>query len=537
MHANLMPHQRLSREIDLPYASVHGLFQARRERTPHETFLIAPGERTESLTYAELDQGIAAVAGDLRRAELSKGDRIAVALPNSAEFVLLYLGALALGVGVVPVNPDLAPDEILFIVRDSRSRVLYHLGELDTKVDEIRSRLDHARSVRLSRLPAFEPALGDTAEGARAIAAASVAPADEAVVIYTSGTTGHPKGVVLDHRNFLADAKAIAEWFRFSQATRTLCLLPLFHNNGQVVTLLAPLWGGGSTVIVRGKASPMAFWGLVEKHGVTWTSVMPSILAILLSLPGERSDRSLDGIVCGGQVLTRAVQDEFERRFGVPIFEGFGLTETTSFACFNGYPKERRVTGSVGVPLPVNEMCVADEEGRELPPGEEGEILIRGWNVAREYHGLPERNRAAFRDGWFHSGDYGYRDAAGNYYFRCRKDNLIIKGGENIYPAELENVLHRHPAVAECAVIGIPDPLLGEDLCAFVKLRPGAGASDAELKQFCRGRIAHFKHPKRVVIVDHVQDLGQIPKGPTSKVLYRVLRQYYMEKLAGARRA
>jgi acyl-CoA synthetase (AMP-forming)/AMP-acid ligase II len=526
----LRPHQRTAQPVELPFATVWELFRARAAARPDQTFLIAPGEREHTLSYAQLEQAAVRAAGYLAGLGLRKADRVALCLPNSAEFVPLYLGALASGLTVVPINPDLAPDEILFIVANSRSRVLLHFAELDAKLAAIRDRLAPAPALRLARLPSFEPAAGDPEAGARALAEAGTAADDEAVIIYTSGTTGSPKGVVLTHFNFVADAMAISDWFGFSPTTRTLCLLPLFHNNGQVVTLLAPLYGGGSTVIVQGKASPMAFWGLVEKYQVNWTSVMPSILAILLSLPGERKDRSLAGIVCGGQVLTRALQDAFEARFDVPVFEGFGLTETTSFACFNRHPRELRRPGSVGVPLRVNDMAIVDEAGRELPPGQEGEILIRGLNVAKEYFDLPERNAGSFRDGWFHSGDFGYRDAEGHYYFRCRKDNLIIKGGENIYPAELENVLFRHPAVAECAVFGVPDKLLGEDLAAAVKLKPGLQASEAELKAFCSGRIARFKQARRILVADQLDDLREIPKGPTGKVLVRLLQEYYRER-------
>jgi acyl-CoA synthetase (AMP-forming)/AMP-acid ligase II len=301
----------------------------------------------------------------------------------------------------------------------------------------------------------------------------------------------------------------------------------VFHNNGQVTTVLAPLFAGASTVIVKGKASLMSFWGLAAQYGVTWTSVMPSILSVLLNSPTERTDRTLVGILCGGQVLARKVQDNFEERFDVPVFEGFGLTETTSFACINGYPKEKRRAGSIGQPLPVNEMAILAEDGRELGPDAEGEICIRGYNVATEYLGLPERNAKQFAGGWFHSGDFGQRDADGFYYFHGRKDFLIIKGGENIYPAELENVLYRHPSVGECAVIGIPDKLLGEDLFAFVKRREGTNVTSDELRAFVKGKIAAYKQPRQVVIIDDLADLPEIPKGPTKKVLYRKLQEYF----------
>lgn len=284
--------------------------------------------------------------------------------------------------------------------------------------------------------------------------------------------------------------------------------------------------------MVRGKASLMSFWGLVEKYEVHWTSVMPSILSILLSIPMKRKDQTMKGIICGGQILTRNVQNEFESRFEVPVFEGFGLTETTSFSCFNDYPASKRRGGSVGRALPVNEMKIVDDQGNDLPFGEEGEIAIRGLNVANEYYRLSERNAVSFRNGWFHTGDFGSIDEEGYLTFRTRKDFLIIKGGENIYPAELENVLFSHTSVAEAAVIGVPDKLMGEEIVAFVKLSEGLSTNEAELKAYCSGKIAKFKQAKRIFIVDELEGLGEIPKGPTKKVLYRVLCQYYGEHLS-----
>lgn len=228
-------------------------------------------------------------------------------------------------------------------------------------------------------------------------------------------------------------------------------------------------------------------------------------------------------------MLNPNVRKEFEKRFKVPIFEGFGLTETTSFACFNYFPADQRKIDSVGLPLPINQMSIRDDEGNELGPNEEGEIWIKGYNVAREYLGLPEKNEAAFKDGWFHSGDFGHKDETNHFYFKTRKDFLIIKGGENIYPAELENVLYEHPAVAESAVVGIPDKLLGEEICAFVKLHDNMDAAEDELKKYCVGKIAQYKQAKKIIIIDHLEDMEEIPKGPTKKVLYRKLREYYIK--------
>jgi acyl-CoA synthetase (AMP-forming)/AMP-acid ligase II len=326
--------------------------------------------------------------------------------------------------------------------------------------------------------------------------------------------------------NLLSDAKGISEWFEFTKDSRCLCILPLFHNNGQITTLLAPLYAGASTIIIKGKISLYAFWFLVNEYQATWTSVMASILSMLLSLPNERKDNSLTAILCGGQILTRSVQEQFEKRFKVPIFEGYGLTETTSFSCINNYPAESRKIGSIGKPLQINEMSILDEDSQEVKENIEGEICIRGYNVASGYLGDTKTNHA-FRNGWFHSGDYGRRDGDGNFYFHGRKDSLIIKGGENVYPAELENVLYNHPDIDECAVIGIPDELLGENICAFVKIKGKAQLTENDLKKFCKNKITSYKQPKKIIIINNLVDLNEIPKGPTKKILYRKLKEYY----------
>ena len=320
----------------------------------------------------------------------------------------------------------------------------------------------------------------------------------------------------------------ISKWFEFNEETRCLCILPLFHNNGQITTLLAPLYAGGSTIIVKGKVSLYAFWYLVKEYQATWTSVMASILSILLSFPKEREDDSLTGILCGGQILTRSVQELFEKRFNVPIFEGYGLTETTSFSCINGYPADKRKIGSIGKPLLTNEMKILNKNN-DVGSNVEGEICIRGYNVSSGYIGDEEKNNDVFRNGWFHSGDYGKKDKDGYFYFHGRKDSLIIKGGENIYPAELENVLYQHPYVDECAVIGVPDELLGEEICAFVKIKNDKSLTENELKVFCKDKIAEYKQPRKIIIINDLVDLDDIPKGPTKKILYRKLKEYFVK--------
>ena len=258
---------------------------------------------------------------------------------------------------------------------------------------------------------------------------------------------------------------------------------------------------------------------------------MASILSILSSLPFKKKNNSLKAILCGGQVLTRSLQEKFENKFKVPVFEGYGLTETTSFACINDYSKKKRVIGSIGKPLPVNEMAIINNKTNNiLGPNQEGEICIRGLNVAKQYFKLYKKNKIFFRNGWFHSGDYGSKDANGYFYFHGRKDSLIIKGGENIYPAEIENALYKIKDIDECAVIGIPDKFLGENICAFIEFKKNVFIKKERIISLLSSHLAKFKLPKEIIILNKETDFKQIPKGPTKKILYRKLRSYYEKK-------
>ena len=282
------------------------------------------------------------------------------------------------------------------------------------------------------------------------------------------------------------------------------------------------------------KASLRSFWALVDRYQCTHTSVMPSVLAAILALGFEGRPGRLQGIICGGQLLPLSLAQKFEAKFGIPIFEGFGSTEATSYSCFNRFPADQRKLGSVGTVLPISDMKVVDENDVEVPDGTEGEICIRGANVAIGYHKLPELQEMKFRGGWYHSGDYGLRDSNGDYYFRSRKDDLIVKGGEKIYPAEIENVLAQHANVAECAVIGVDDPILGQEICAFARLKDNSASSEPELLAYCAKSLARFKQPKRIVITNRLGDMPELPKGPTKKILHRLLRDYYEKRLANS---
>ena len=523
----LQDHQKIVSDLDLNYNNVGELLSVKAKENNEKVFLICPGKETEQFTYSEFMTIVKQTSKFLLKRGLKKNERISLIFHNSPEFLILYFSGLFCGLTIVPINPDLSSREIKYIIKDSDSKFIFYNHTLESKILSIRNEIENISLIKTTTIKELILPIDDQIN----FEETKVSLYDTAVIIYTSGTTGNPKGVVLTHLNLLSDAMSISTWFKFNNETRCLCILPLFHNNGQITTLLAPLYAGGSTVIVKGKISLYAFWDLVNEFDATWTSVMASILSILLSLPNERKENSLSAILCGGQILTRSVQEQFESRFNVPIFEGYGLTETTSFSCINNFPAEKRITGSIGKSLSTNEIAILDEKNEAVGENIEGEICIRGYNVANGYLGDSKMNQA-FRNGWFHSGDYGKKDQEGNFYFHGRQDSLIIKGGENIYPAEIENILYSHPDVEECAVIGIPHKLLGEEVCSFIKIKNDSQLSENELKEFYKNKIADYKKPKKIILINDLDDLNEIPKGPTKKILYRELRNYYNKKFS-----
>ncbi len=524
----LLPYQYSTKPVDLLYTNFRHLLRAKTEEAPDREFLIFP-ETDRKYTYREF-YDLTIVAAEWLRTRTRDFGTISIIFRNTPEFLSVFFGAVSQGINVVPINPDLALQEIRFIVENSDSEAVFYDAELKHKLAPLQAEMPTMK---------FYP-LADVADMAKVDIAAveaalpDVPPTTPAAIIYTSGTTGFPKGVILSHMNFIIDGMGMAEWFEFSPATRSLCILPLFHNNGLVVSLTTTLYRGGSVVMIDPKASLRSFWALVDRYQCTHTSVMPSVLAAILALGFEGRPGRLQGIICGGQLLPLSLAQKFEAKFGIPIFEGFGSTEATSYSCFNRFPADQRKLGSVGTVLPISDMKVVDENDVEVPDGTEGEICIRGANVAIGYHKLPELQEMKFRGGWYHSGDYGLRDSNGDYYFRSRKDDLIVKGGEKIYPAEIENVLAQHANVAECAVIGVDDPILGQEICAFARLKDNSASSEPELLAYCAKSLARFKQPKRIVITNRLGDMPELPKGPTKKILHRLLRDYYEKRLANS---
>jgi long-chain acyl-CoA synthetase len=346
---------------------------------------------------------------------------------------------------------------------------------------------------------------------------------DEAIIIYTSGTTGKPKGCLLTHGNVIANARQISTWLSFTENDRLLTIMPLFHMNAVSVTTMSAVYAGGSTV-VSPKFSASRFWNIVSEYQITSFGSVATMLSMLLStypdgVPEGLKTDQLRFAMCGSAPVPAEILRRFEKTFNCLVIEGYGLSESTCRSTFNP-PDERRRPGSCGLPI-GNEMRIVDEEDRDVPDGELGEIVLRGENILKGYFKNEAATETAFRNGWFHTGDIGYRDPEGFYYIVDRKSDMIIRGGENIYPREIDEVLYQHPQIGAAAVIGVPDELYGEEVAAVVVLKPGAESSEQEVIDFCKARLADYKCPKTVRFVE------DIPKGPTGKLLKRELAQMF----------
>ncbi|HZI18851.1 MAG TPA: long-chain fatty acid--CoA ligase [Pyrinomonadaceae bacterium] len=505
--------------------NLRGLLEERAAASPEKVFLVNEADGRE-YTYRAFDRAVDRTARLLASLGVSKGDAVSLLLPNGAEYVVAYFACFKLGALAGPVNSLLKPEELSFVVSDSGAKALLYGSEFAEQVAQVR-----AAASALAHAVAFDYEPRDTAEfdgphdgtGVDPWRATEIVPEDEAVIIYTSGTTGRPKGCLLTHANLVANARQIVEWLNFTADDRLLTVMPLFHMNAVTVTTASALYAGGSTIVAP-RFSAKRFWQTVAEGGATSFGSVATMLSMLLARYPEGVPEGLDVsrlrfAMCGSAPVPAEVLRRFERTFGCLVVEGYGLSESTCRSTFNP-PDERRRPGSCGLPI-GNEMRVVDEEDRELPDGEQGEIVLRGENVFKGYFRNEEATRRAFRGGWFHTGDVGYRDREGFFYIVDRKSDMIIRGGENIYPREIDELLYRHPAVAEAAAFGVPDELYGEEVAACVVIKAGAAASGEEVAAYCREHLADYKCPKVVHVVE------RLPKGPTGKVLKRELAKLY----------
>jgi long-chain acyl-CoA synthetase len=464
------------------------------------------------VTYREYDARTDRVAGGLAGLGLARGDRSAVLLPNGLEIVETYMATAKLGAVSVPLNPMFTAREIEYVVNDSGAKVLVTSARDAARILALRDRLPSLRevvvvgpevpgAVPFGRLGTASPAAPVTVDGD-----------DVAMILYTSGTTGNPKGAMLTHAGLLDNARAVVEAVGFRASDRSLCVLPLFHLFAIAFDYLQMITAGGSTVIVERFDAEVAL-RQIERHRVTVIIGVPTMFIYLLRHP-DRSKYDLSSLRIGdtgGGPVPNALKIEYEREVGMVLLESYGLTEASPVVTIERPGMPRR-EGACGITLPGMETRVVDAEGQEVAPGELGELLVRGPNVMKGYFGMPEATARTIVDGWLHTGDLVRKDADGYVYMVDRLKHMIICGGYNIYPKEIENVLHGHPAVLECAVVGVPDPVKGEIPKACVVLRERASATEADIKEFCRQALAAYKVPRLV------EFMTSLPKTATGKV-------------------
>jgi long-chain acyl-CoA synthetase len=464
-----------------------------------------------SIDNATFAADVAMLAVRMAALGLTPGDVVGVLLPNRCEIVTTMFAAWSQGAALTPVNPALTDDEVRYQLRDSNSRVLIGdersarlAAELEiayVDVETIHRRGEHAARLRF---PVTEPL--------------PVGKHDHALIVYTSGTTGRPKGCVLDHGNVQAMVQSIVRALAFGPDDKSLLVLPLFHCNGLLVGVLSVLLAGGS-VVVGPRFSPEAFWSAVEQHRPTFFSAVPTMYALLHAGTDRPVDvSSLRFGICGAAPMSADLLVRFEKVFGFPLVEGYGLSECSVAATINPLAGPRK-PGTVGPALPGQIVAIEDHDGRRLPQGEAGEVVIKGPNVMRGYLGRPEDTAKVLKDGWLHTGDVGYLDDDGYLVLVDRIKDMIIRGGENIYPKEIEDALFELEDVLEAAVVGHPDEIYGEVPVAYVVPRPGRALDPESLRVHCANRLARYKVPKQF----HV--LAELPKNSVGKVLKGDLRR------------
>jgi len=489
------------------------LMASARSRPEHPAIRL--GEST--LSFAELDRAARGVAASLAERGVEPGAQVAILVPNLPEFTLAYFGILYAGCAVVPLNVLLSAPEVQYHLEDSQASWLV-------------AHPLFAEPARAGADAAGVPIVWAGAEGEERLAAWAAAgpvsafhptsPDDTAVILYTSGTTGKPKGAELTHSNLLLNCSVVVPKLApVGPDDVALATLPLFHSFGQTVIQNAMITLGATFTLLP-RFTPEEALEIIARDRVSVFAGVPTMYFAILNFAGADGHdlSSLRWCLCGGAPMPVEVMKSFEAKYGVAILEGYGLSETSPVASFNVIDRPRKV-GSIGYPVWGVEMCIMNDEDELLPDDEVGEICIRGHNVMKGYWRKPEATHEAIRGGWFHSGDVGQRDADGSYFIVDRKKDMIIRGGFNVYPREVEEVLYGHEAIAEAAVIGIPDESHGEEVKAVVALVPGASATAKEIIAWSKQRLAAYKYPRVVEIVD------ALPKGPTGKILKRELQR------------
>ena len=490
-------------------ATFRDVIDAHAAAQSHAPFLLAP-EPGVSTDYATLRDNCRRFAALLARRGIPPGGTVSFMLENGASAMSVFLGAMYGGHVVSPINLHAQDSQLGMTLAHSDTRIVFAAAGNRARLEAIRAGTGARFEIDVVGIDGLElPEAGRFDPPRRR-------GDDPAMLMYTSGTTGAPKGALLSHSNMLAGGRAVAQSLALTATDRVLSSLPLYHINGQCVATVAPLCSGGSIVMPH-RFSVSQWWPLVARYRPTWLNVVPTIIAYLLNGPALSAEQvaACRTVRFGRSASAPLPPDqhrEFEERFGISVIEAMGLTECASVAFTNPLDRTARKYGSPGMPLGV-EARVVDTAGEPVGAGESGVIELRGPNVMLGYYKAPEATASAVRrDGWFATGDLGFRDADGFYFITGRLKELIIKGGENIAPREIDEALLGHPAVLEAAAVGVPDAAYGQEILACVVIKPGVECTEGDLRAHCLRTLGRYKSPRYLRVVDH------LPKGPSGKV-------------------
>lgn len=483
----------------------------------------------KSTTYQELEDAVTKFASRLQEMGYKKGDHIALVVGNSPYYVIGLYGALRLGAVVIPINPLYTAQEMTYILKNGDVKAVITMDVLMEKFEAIAEQLpavkhyiscESGKEVSFdgfSLLPKLKSFTKIVAEGSLDFAAPELYEQETALILYTSGTTGKPKGAILTHKNLYSNAKDVADYLTINGEDRVIAALPMFHVFCLTVSLNAPLMNGGTILIVPSFSPKEVFRLAVEQEATVFAGVPTMYNYLLQSISGHEDDFSgIHLCISGGAAMPVALLEQFEQAFNVKISEGYGLSEASPVTCFNPLDRPRKA-GSIGTNILHVKNKVVDEFGVEVPVGEVGELVVQGPNVMKGYYKMPEETVLALKDGWLYTGDMARMDDEGYFYIVDRKKDVILVGGYNVYPREVEEVLYSHPGISETAVIGVPDPNSGEAVISFVV------SSDPSLKEdvlidFCKINLAKYKVPKEIEFID------ELPKNTTGKILRKNLR-------------
>ncbi|MFC7063551.1 fatty acid--CoA ligase family protein [Halobacillus seohaensis] len=480
----------------------------------------------KEVSYQEFDALVTKFASKLNEFGYGKGDHIALVSGNSPLFMIGLYGALRAGVTVIPINPTYTVDEMSYILKNGDVKGVITMDVLMEKFEPMDALLNvedyfvatTGEEVTDSSLTAKMKSFTKTVEdGDLSFETPTLHQDEVAVILYTSGTTGKPKGAMLTHKNLYSNATDVADYLKITADDRVIATLPMFHVFCLTVALNAPIMNGGTVLIVP-KFSPAEVFEVAAGQEATVFAGVPTMYNYLLQTGKEQVDSFKNMRICiaGGSSLPVALLNDFEKQFNVRVSEGYGLSEASPVTAFNPLDKPRK-PGSIGTNIKNVENKVVDELGEEVPHGEVGELVVRGPNVMKGYYKLPEETAVSIRDGWLFTGDMARQDDEGYFYIVDRKKDMILVGGYNVYPREVEEVLYSHPDISEVAVVGAPDPQIGEAVISFV-VSTNPSLDEEMLKEFCSESLTKYKQPARIHFME------ELPKNTTGKILRKNLR-------------